>query len=93
MTDLYLQLVASPRLLPERRGQRQQPPLVHLEAAVFVAADDVEGEGGAVPGLVLVRHAELKHATAHRLALLGRTHAQASLFKPVSTCLNQYQPV
>jgi len=72
---LYLELVVGLDLLPERRGQRQQAALVHLEPPVLVAADDVDGEGGAVPGRVPVRHHQLEDAAAHRLALLQETRA------------------
>lgn len=57
-------------LPPERRGERQQAALVHVETAVLVAADDVEGEGWAVPGRVLVRHQQLEDGAPDGLALL-----------------------
>ena len=60
-------------LLPERSGERQQAALVDVETAVLVAADDVEGERGTVPGRVLVHHQQLEDAAADRLALLRET--------------------
>lgn len=59
--------------LPERSSERQQAALVHVEAALLVAADDVKGERQAVPGRVSVRHHELEDAAADRLALLQET--------------------
>lgn len=60
-------------LLSERSGERQQAALIHVEAAVFVAADDVEGERRSVPGRVSVHHHELQDAAADGLALLQET--------------------
>lgn len=44
------------RLGAQRRSQRQQAALVHLEVSALVAADDVEGEGRAVSGCVPIHH-------------------------------------
>lgn len=44
-----------------------------MEAAVFVAADDVKGEGRSVPGCVFVRDHELEDAATDGLALLQET--------------------
>lgn len=44
-----------------------------MEAAVFVAADDVKGEGWSVPGRVFVRDHELEDAAADGLTLLQET--------------------
>lgn len=67
---LNLELVMGLDLLPERRGERQKAALVHVETAVLIAADDVEGERRAVPGRVSVRHHELEDGAADGLALL-----------------------
>lgn len=56
--------------LPEGSGEGQQTTLVHVEAALLVPADDVEGEGRAVAGRVSVRHHQLQDAAADGLALL-----------------------
>lgn len=60
-------------LLPERSRERQQAALVHMETAVLVPADNVEGERRAVPWGVFVRHHQLEDAAANRLALLRDT--------------------
>lgn len=70
---LDLELVTGFDPLSERAGERQQPALVHVEAAVLVAADDVEGEWRAVSGRVPVRHHQLEDAAADRFALLRET--------------------
>lgn len=63
------------RLGAQRRSQRQQAALVHLEVSALVAADDVEGEGRAVSGCVPIHHQQLEDAAAHRFALL-QGHSQ-----------------
>lgn len=70
---LNLELVTGFDLLSERAAKRQQPALIHVEAAVLVAADDVEGEGRAVSGRVPVRHHQLQDAAADGFALLQET--------------------
>lgn len=70
---LNLELVTGFDLLSERAGKRQQPALIHVEATVLVAADDVEGEGRAVSGCVPVRHHQLDDTAADGLALLQET--------------------
>lgn len=57
-------------LLPEGSREGQQSTLVHVEAALLVPTDDVEGEGRAIPGRVSVRHHQLQDAAADGLALL-----------------------
>lgn len=87
MDHLYLQLVVGLDFPPERRGERQQAPLVHVETAVLVAADDVDGEGRPVPGRVSVRHQELEDAAADRLALLHDTPGKVN-YTPEENYLN-----
>lgn len=60
-------------LFSERRGERQQAALVHMEAPVFVTADNVKGEGRSIPGCVFVRDHELEDAATDGLALLQKT--------------------
>lgn len=60
-------------LLPEWSRERQQAALVHMETAVLVPADNVEGERRAVPRGVFVHHHQLEDAAADRLALLRDT--------------------
>lgn len=67
-------------LLSERSRERQQAALVDVEAAVLVAADDVDGERRSVPGRVFVRHHQLEDAAAERLALLQEDRCVNSPF-------------
>lgn len=72
-SHLYLELMVSFHLLPERSRERQQAALVHMETAVLVPADNVEGERRAIPWGVFVPHHQLEDAAADRLALLRDT--------------------
>lgn len=74
-------------LLSERSGERQQAALIHVEAAVLVTADDVEGERRSVPGRVSVRHHELEDGAADGLALLQET---ASINSPFNSNFNYF---
>lgn len=76
-TNLDLQLMVGFHLLPQRGGERQQTALIHVETAVLVAADDVEGERRAVFGHVPVHHHELQDGAADGLALLQETDADS----------------
>lgn len=83
-SHLDLELMSGCRLGAQRRRQRQQATLVHLEASGLVPADDVEGEGRAVGGRVPVCHQQLEDATAHRFTLL-QSHSQLKHFESVTT--------
>lgn len=72
---LNLELVMGLDLLPERRRERQKAALVHVETAVLVTADDVEGERRAVPGGISVLHHELEDGAADGLTLLQETRS------------------
>lgn len=70
LSHLYLELMVRFHFFSEGSRQRQETTLVHVEAPILVATDNVEGEWRPIPRSVLVSYYKLEDGAADRLPLL-----------------------